>query len=69
MNQQMYPQVSQQEEGLGFPIARITVLLSLPRLLNLSGSVTGDINIPEHIFAMAGRAYPVELYSASSRSV
>jgi hypothetical protein len=28
-NQQMYPQVPQQATGLGFPLARITVLLSL----------------------------------------
>ena len=35
-NQESYPQNSQQEEGLGFPIARVVVLLSLA-----TGMVTG----------------------------
>ena len=35
-NQEAYPQISQQQEGLGFPIARVVVLLSLA-----SGMLTG----------------------------
>ena len=51
-NQQMYPQVPQQAPGLGFPLARITVLLSLATgachdlaIASYQGKGTGEKNL------------------------
>ena len=51
-NQRMYPQVPQQAKGLGFPLARITVLLSLATgachdlaIASYQGKGTGEKNL------------------------
>ena len=51
-NQRMYPQVPQQAKGLGFPLARITVLLSLATgachdlaIASYKGKGTGEKNL------------------------
>ena len=70
-NQKAYPQPSCQEEGLGFPLARVVVLISLATAMvkgmamaPYAGKETGDAGLP---FAAAGRFRSGEIIAAGAR--